>query len=788
MTRSGEKVKSLVESRGWRLRTDFRRSGERRFSGYVVDCDDLTRKFTVEILIDGFPVEVIRADATVDILLREKVGDGCYGFSCSLRNSVVNDSAVVEARLANIGIAIGIPISLVRPVDNASPQTDSVALRWLGGLRFSGWLAGKPDLATAIVVVDGTPVSRVHASVWSHVNIPAEGPRAVRTFDFHLPDKFADGSVHRLTVTGEAGEHLGGHAIAFLAYRDGLRDAVAGQGVSEPDILRAQLFDRLVPISVPFSDYQIWRERIPLSPAPPAPLRVAVIMVGAGSTEDTLESLQQQTHDEWSAASLPHSSGISGFAADDALAFLLNDEANCNLVVFTLAGTLFSPFALQRIASAFDKDNRAQAIYCDLDLADENGRLWPLAFPAFDYERMLEQGYCAHLFALRRRLAERLLKDGPSTLYRLFNSILDDRAQLHSNIAHLPEVLGTLPEFNRAEASAELAAAGDVHLQRRGTVAQTASGVGSILPAARVIRAIERARTTVVIPTRDRQQMLEACIESIQPAIKRTNAAILIVDNDSSDPGTVRYLARLKRHGVTVLNIPGEFNFSRLNNSAARAARSEFLCLLNNDVKAIDGGWLEEMLSRIVEPDVGAVGALLVWPSGVVQHGGIVLGPDFMVAHAFLDRIDSDNGYGDLLRVAHESSAVTAACMLTRRDEFLAVGGMDEVRFPVNFNDVDLCLKLRRLGKRIVFTPHAKLVHLGSTSRGPDIRAPHKERFERELQNLRTKWGAMLAADPYYNPTLSLDSIPFSALAWPIRATELRTNRPPAAVEPPAGF
>ena len=119
------------------------------------------------------------------------------------------------------------------------------------------------------------------------------------------------------------------------------------------------------------------------------------------------------------------------------------------------------------------------------------------------------------------------------------------------------------------------------------------------------------------------------------------------------------------------------------------------ICILNDDVNALDEQWLDEMLSRIAQRDVGAVGAQLIWPSGVVQHGGIVLGSSFAAAHAFSDRIDTDVGYGDLLRVAHECSAVTAACLVTRRRDFLEVGGMDEVRFPVNFSDVDYCLNLR---------------------------------------------------------------------------------------------
>jgi O-antigen biosynthesis protein len=209
---------------------------------------------------------------------------------------------------------------------------------------------------------------------------------------------------------------------------------------------------------------------------------------------------------------------------------------------------------------------------------------------------------------------------------------------------------------------------------------------------------------------------------------------------------------------------------------------------LNNDIQAQSDDRLGEMLSRIVTEDVGAVGAQLLWPSGVVQHGGVVLGPNFAAAHAFNDRITGDNGYGDLLKVAHECSAVTAACLLTRRKDFIEVGGMDELRFPVNFNDVDYCLKLRALGKRVVLTPHAKLLHLESASRGADRSPDRKARFERELQNLRTKWADVLAADPFYSPLLSLDPIPYSALAYPLRSMEPRRAARPVPVQVPPGF
>jgi GT2 family glycosyltransferase len=161
---------------------------------------------------------------------------------------------------------------------------------------------------------------------------------------------------------------------------------------------------------------------------------------------------------------------------------------------------------------------------------------------------------------------------------------------------------------------------------------------------------------------------------------------------------------------------------------------------------------------------------------------------NFSVAHAFTDRFSDDPGFLDQLLVAHECSAVTAACLATRRSDYLAVGGMDEARFAVTLNDVDYCLRLREAGKRIIFTPHAKLVHAESMSRGSDTRADRKDRLERELDLLRARWGESLNEDPTYSPQLSRDGFPYGGLAWPPGPRTPRYNRPPTARDRPLEF
>jgi GT2 family glycosyltransferase len=769
------------------LRTAFLRSGERRFSGFAVDIGNLSQRFTIEILIDGCPIKVLRSDEYVPQLAVEKIGDGHYGFSCVLSETILGDAVVVEARLANVGTLVAAPIVLPQPSDDRARGIERRTFRWLGGLRFSGTMANGQEHATADVLVDGTLVTRVHATKWTHVGTSEDDASATRAFDFCLPEKFADGKVHVLSMTDEVGEDIAGRSLSFLAYPNGLRELVAARGLTDREGLRAEIHESLMPMSVPFSEYQRWCERFPPPLTPPVQVNCAVIIIGVGENDDTLESLNEQLHSEWVAAALPR--GNDPFALDVTLAqeFLGGDGAESNIVLFALAGTLFRPTALQQIAAAFAESEATEVIYCDVDLGTRDGSLFPLALPAFDYERMLEQGYCAHLFAMRRATAERLLATGPSNLYRLFNAFLDEGTAAQSAIVHLSGSLATLPQFDRNIAARALMRATSEHLKRRGVQAEASPHSSGILPATHVVRAHNRAPTSIIIPTRNRHSLLRSCIETIWPAVERSKAKVLIVDNDSSDPDALDYLKEIESV-ATVLRVSGDFNFPLLNNRAVEAVSTEVVCLLNNDIKALDDLWLDEMLSRIEDPEIGAVGALLVWPSGVVQHGGVVLGPSFAAAHAFNDRIGTDVGYGDLLRVAHECSAVTAACMVTRRRDYLAVGGMDQTWFPVNFNDVDYCLKLRATGKRVVFTPHAKLVHLESASRGSDTKPDQDRRFQRELSSLRSKWGEVLAADPYYNPILSRDPIPYSGLAWPPGPMEPRINRQPAPRQIPLGF
>ncbi|MEO8834963.1 MAG: hypothetical protein ABI407_22395 [Bradyrhizobium sp.] len=340
----------------------------------------------------------------------------------------------------------------------------------------------------------------------------------------------------------DTGEALSDGPLPFVGFPDGLAAAITGFGELESERLRGEMYDHLIPMSLPMSQYEPWQQRFPLPAAPASSRHCAVVLVGQGLIEATLDSLENQTHGLWAACALDDSEPTA-FEASAARTFLSEDATDSDVVVFALAGTVFEPNALRRILQAFSDLEEAVAVYGDVNVLARDGGVWPLAFPAFDYERLLEQGYCALLFALRRDIAESLLAASPSNLYRLFNALFDQAPLNAARVIHLPGALGTLPSFDRSIASAELREATELHLKQSKIAASvTLSSFSGVLPAVRVRRERPDGRTTIIIPTRDRLDLLRDCLTSIEPAAAQSGADILIVDNDSTDRATLDYL------------------------------------------------------------------------------------------------------------------------------------------------------------------------------------------------------------------------------------------------------
>ena len=300
------------------------------------------------------------------------IGDGCYGFAVALDREVLATAGVVEARIANTGVPVGAPIAL----DAAPAATDSALrgagqIRWAGGLRVQGWVAGEADGVCVDIFVNGERIDRVAATGWGESGADPDDARLTRTFDVHLPARFADGRVRRVVAVHENGTTLEGSPAAFVAFEDGLARTLAALGDLDSERLRGEMFDRLMPASWPMAGSAEWRTRFP----PPEPdaidVEIAVVMVGPGDAEETQASLERQRHAAWVAAAMPAAGAQAQF--DPALVqdLLADDAADSELVLFCLAGTRLDGLALARIAAAFAAFPDADAAYGDFDLADD---------------------------------------------------------------------------------------------------------------------------------------------------------------------------------------------------------------------------------------------------------------------------------------------------------------------------------------------------------------------------------------------------------------------------------
>jgi GT2 family glycosyltransferase len=266
----------------------------------------------------------------------------------------------------------------------------------------------------------------------------------------------------------------------------------------------------------------------------------------------------------------------------------------------------------------------------------------------------------------------------------------------------------------------------------------------------------EPPQVSMIIPTRNEVELIRRCVESIGEKTEYRDFEILIVDNGSDDPETIQYLRGLEAAGaVRLLSYPHPFNFSAINNFAVRHVRGELLAFLNNDLEVIDSGWLGEMVSHAVRPEIGAVGACLWYPDDRLQHGGVVLGLGGVAGHAMKMLPRGAKGYNARAVLVQNYSAVTAACMLVRRRVFDEIGGFDADNLPIAFNDVDLCLRIREKGYRNLWTPYAQLYHHESASRGPEDTPEKQARFGKEIAYMRHRWGQLLHHDPAYNPNLT---------------------------------
>jgi len=266
-------------------------------------------------------------------------------------------------------------------------------------------------------------------------------------------------------------------------------------------------------------------------------------------------------------------------------------------------------------------------------------------------------------------------------------------------------------------------------------------------------------KVSIIIPNKNHLEDLKKCISSILKLSTYKNYEIIIVDNGSNEPNLFEYYKELKKNSVIkICSLDIEFNFSKLNNFAVSFAKGDYYILLNNDIEIITPEWIEEMLMYVQREDVGAAGAMLYYPDDTIQHAGIIVGLGGVAGHCFLKEPRNSIGYMGRLCYAQNLSAVTAACMMVKASVFKEVGGLDET-FEIAYNDVDFCLRIRKAGYLIVWTPFAEAYHYESKSRGYENTPEKIERFNKEKAHFQNKWkNFLLAGDPYYNPNLAIDT------------------------------
>ena len=446
--------------------------------------------------------------------------------------------------------------------------------------------------------------------------------------------------------------------------------------------------------------------------------------------------------------------------------------ATGEFVTFLRSGDILSEHALYEVAIEFGANPPSDIVYSDHDQIDAGGqRLNPWFKPGWDPDLLLAEDYLSHFAVYRRTLVEKIGCLRPefegAEFYDL--ALRATAATAPDRIRHLPAILyhrrcenetdhskSVLPGLRATTARHH--AVRD-HLDCRGDANTVLKPAPQIPSAIRVIWPLPAPEplVSVIIPTRDRADLLAPCVDGVLHRTDYSNLELLIVDNGSIEPATLTLFDRLTHEDsrVGILRHPGPFNYSALNNAAAREARGEVLLLLNNDIAVIESGWLHELVSHAVRPDVGIVGAKLLYADEQVQHGGVVLGPNGQMIHAHRLASRNDPGYRGHLALARTLSAVTGACAAIRRTVFFEVGGFDEVNLPVAFNDVDVCLRLGDHGYRVIWTPFAELFHLESASREQDDTPAKRARFLREWQHMRKTWGSLLqSADPFHNPNL----------------------------------
>jgi O-antigen biosynthesis protein len=515
--------------------------------------------------------------------------------------------------------------------------------------------------------------------------------------------------------------------------------------------------------------------------------RWELVITDDASDSDELKMLQRR-HLADPRIQLVEASSHSGIAANTDRGIA---AANGEYIAFLDHDDELAPDALYCVVRSL-QEQRYGLLYSDEDRIEENelGRCLhhtPFFKPAFDPDLLRALNYICHLVVLRADVIATVggLRTG-------FEGAQDHdlllRAVAHlsaSDIRHLPRVLYhwrvTAGSVSRSPVAArelpknivaavdeqlrrlKLPARVEIHSDPLGSGRQFATRVRWCLPPV-------TPKLSIIVPTRDRLDLLRPCLNSILESLTvyPGDCEIVVVDNDSAEPATLQYFSSLSAiPQVRLLRFRGPFNWSAINNSAAREASGDVLIFLNNDTIVLTKEWCLELVANAMRTDVGAVGARLLYPDGTIQHAGVLLGIEGVAGHECVGEAPATGGYFGRSQLLRSAAAVTGACLATRRTLFEELGGFDEFELKVAFNDIDYCMRIRKAGYRVVYNPFAVLYHLESKSRGRELSEGQQMRHRGEAVSFRARWGDAEIADPYYNDHFERFARPFERLRPP---------------------
>lgn len=505
---------------------------------------------------------------------------------------------------------------------------------------------------------------------------------------------------------------------------------------------------------------------------------------------DLVASFRAQSYSHWELV-LVNASPEDGELAEEVAAAVASDERirsitlhkNLGITLNTAAGIreatgdfvgfvdhddTIEPDLFFHYTEAVNKEPETDVLYCDEDKIDPSGtHVWPFLKPQLEIDLLTCKNYICHMLAVRRSLLMSLEFDNPA-----FEGAQDHHLTLQAvekarHVTHVPRVLyhwhmweTSTATSGDAKGYAQEAGMNAVraHFKRIGVDVEVTEGERPFSYHVFNRPPVEHPRVSILIPSRDHAELLQRCIDSIIGKTTYDSYEVLVIENNSERTETFSYYQQVQRENKGLVRVvtwdgKGGFNYSSLINFGAKESSGDYLLLLNNDMELRTPDWLERMVGLASRKDVGAVGALLLYPDNTVQHAGVIVSGS-CANHFGIDLPESNHGYCNLIEDEQDLSAVTGACLMVSRENFQEVGGLDR-DLAVAFNDVDFCLKLREQGLLVVYTPQVVLTHFESVSRGSDYSTDRVKRFAHEVGIMRERWSDYYGlGDPYYSPLL----------------------------------